>query len=207
MGVVPRTFLSSTGQCTQGEATPFYFNWGVQIGDGTTFPPEAMIVEQTFQRTSASAPCVDAVGVEVPTVYYGCQFAQYAYYLPADSPSGWAPMKHPSTGSNYVPDWPVGNGFLVNGYGNMRCNGDIASNPNAACAATYTSLHLSTVGGVNNGAGGCPANIVPQVFSQVCDQAVYSRLAIFAVGNVGTITAAMAQTAARLQPSDWGNYS
>jgi hypothetical protein len=207
MGVVPRTFESSTGQCTQGISTPFYFNWGVQLGNDVVFPKEAMLVEQTFQRTSASAPCVDSVGVEIPTVYYGCDFALYAYYLPTDSPSSWAPMNHPSTGSNYLPNWPVGTGFMLNGYGNMRCNGDISQNPNAMCAATYTAYHQSTVGGTNNGVGGCPANIVPQLSYEVCDRQVYSRLAIFAVGNVGTVSAAMIQTAANLTQSDWGNLN
>jgi len=204
LGVIPRTFESSTGACTNGDATPFYFNWGVQLGDGYAFPKQAMLVEQTFQRTSASAPCVDSLGVEIPTVYYSCDFAKYAYYLPSDNPAAWAPLNHPSTGSNYIPSWPMGVGFLVEGYGNIRCN-DNAGNPNAACAGTYTSLHKSTVGGVNNGAGGCPANLVPQTLYSVCDQGTYGRLAIFAVGNPGTLKTAMSQTAAKLSPSDWGN--
>ncbi len=207
MGVVPRTFESSTGQCTQGMSTPFYFNWGVQLGDDASFPKEAMIVEQTFQRTSSAAPCVDSVGVEIPTVYYGCDFAQYAYYLPTDNPSNWVPMNHPSTGSNYLPNWPVGSGFMLNGFGQMRCNGNIQSNAQAMCGATYTAYHQSTVGGVNNGVGGCPANIVPQTSYEVCDQNVYSRLAIFAVGNAGTISTAMEQTAAKLNVGDWGNLA
>lgn len=203
MGVIPRTFLSSTGACTQGTPTPYYFNFGVQLGDGKLFPQQAMLVEQTFQRTRADAAFVDSLGVEIPTVYYGCNFALYAYYLPTDQLSGgWRPMLHPATKSNYVPGWPVGVGFMVKSYGNMRCNGNQSS---SLCAATYTARFNSTAGGMNNAGGGCPANLVPSNLYFIQDQKVYGRLAIFAVGNMGTVSAAMMETASRLKPTDWGN--
>lgn len=202
MGVVPRTFESSTGQCTAGVAAPYYFNWGMQLGDDVNFPKEAMLIEQTFQKTSAAAPNILSVGVEIPTVYYGCDFALFAYYLPYDSPTDWQPLNHPLTGANYVPNWPVGNGFLAPGYGNMRCNGNTAA---AMCAATYTAIHNSTCGGTNNGAEGCPANLVPDARYEITDQGVYGRLAIFAVGNMGTVSAALSQTAAKFSASAWGN--
>ena len=206
MGVIPRTFESSTGQCTNGIPTPFYFNWGVQLGDDVTFPKEAMLIEQSFQRTSASAPSVDSLGVEIPTVYYGCDFAQFAYYLPVDNPGAWAPMNHPNTGSNNMANWPVGDYFMLKGYGNMRCSGNATHSPQTVlCAATYTAFHNSTVGALNNGAGGCPANLVPSTLYEISDQGVYGRLAIFAVGNMGTVSTALIQTSQKLSRADWGN--
>lgn len=203
MGVVPRTFESSTGACTSGQSSPYYFNWGIQLGDDALFPKEAMLVEQTFQKLLSTAPNIISIGVEVPTVYYSCSFAQYAFYFPTPDVTQWAPLNHPSTGSNYVPDWPSGNGFMVQGFGNARCNGNDATT--SVCGATYHPAHNSTAGGVNNGAGGCPANLVPADSYLITDMGTYGRLVIFAVGNQGTISTALSQTAALISASDWGN--
>lgn len=201
MGVTPRTFESSTGGCTNGIAAPYYFNFGIQLGDDVSFPKEAMIVEQQFWKTSADAPDIVSVGIEVPTVYYDCRFALYAFYLPINDPTHWEPLRHPSTGENYLPDWPVGDGFMVNGWGNMRCNGNTTT---ALCAATYSGAILSTAGGTNNGAGGCPANLVPSADYTISDSNPHTRLAIFAVGTQGTVSAAMEQTAAKVSNA-WGD--
>ena len=201
MGVTPRTFLSDTGACTDGILAPYYFNWGVQLGDGATFPTEAMIIVQQFVIQAGAPPIVSNLN-ELPTVYYGCDFSLYAYYLPTASPGNWQPLNHPATGSNYVPGWPTnGQEAVVNAYGHMRCNSnDFAT---ATCGATYSGGFMSTAGGANGGtAGGCNANLVP-LASFLITNGTRTRVSIFAVGNPGTVTAAIEQTAAQL--GSWGD--
>eukprot|EP01084_Bolivina_argentea_P180938 312553_1 len=199
MGVIPRTFLSSTGQCTQGESTPYYFNWGIELGNNTkTFPSQSMIIVQTFQKTNVSAPNIIKLGCELPTVYYSCDFAKYAYYMPKND-GEWIPMINPETGSNFIANWTKG--VMLDGYGNMRCDGsDISS---SLCAATYSNMSGMTVAGSYNGNGGCPANMVPSSSQLISDMNVHGRTAIFAVGNQATVTTAILQTSKLIK--EWGD--
>jgi hypothetical protein len=197
LGVQPRPFLNSTGACTNEDLTPYFFNWGIQLGDGAAFPREAMIVYQDVQRTDPRAAEVDYRASELPTVYYGCDFAQYAFYMPRND-SVWVPWN----GTNFVPAWSGAGAGQMLGYGNMRCNGP---DPRAAlCAATYTGLEPMLMGGVNNLAGGCPANVVSNRPGFFNDTAVHSRVIVFAVGNVDTINAAIAKTSSTFV--GWGDF-
>ena len=85
MGIQPRTFLSSTGQCTNGELTPYYMNWGIQLGSGSDFPEQAMVIVQTFKKTDPSAPNILYGASELPAIYFGNGFAQSAWYMPNQS--------------------------------------------------------------------------------------------------------------------------
>ncbi len=202
MGVTPQLFEDASGGCTNPGLAPFYFNWGVQIGDDVTFPKEAMIIVQQFWPTSASAPPIVSNLNELPTVYFGCDFAQYAFYAPTQDVTNWQPLNHPATGSNYVPGWPNGVEAIENAYGNMRCNG--ANPATAVCGALYSGRFLSTAGGAYNGAPFfvCNTNLVPAASYLITNTT--DRLTLFAVGNQGTISAAFAQTIPLIE-SSWGN--
>ncbi len=73
LGVQPLTFESSTGACTNGELTPYSFNWGITLGDGSAFPEQAMIVVQVGGRgvcvcvcQSHHCPCCAFVSCAAP---------------------------------------------------------------------------------------------------------------------------------------------
>lgn len=162
-------------------------------------PPEAMVIVQTFQRMSSSAPEVVYAGSELPTVYYDCAFATYAFYMPAND-FKWSPW--PGAFGNHVPSWEGKSVPMATGWGNMRCDGPDPTT--ALCAATYSGVGAMHVGGSYNGAGGCPANMVSARSGAVTDAAVHSRIVVFAVGTGPTVSAAMSQTAALV--SSWGDF-
>lgn len=195
--VQPRPFLNATGACTNEDLTPYLFNWGIQLGDGLSFPKEAMIVYQTAQRTDPNAAEIDLRASELPTVYYDCDFAKYAFYMPRND-SIWVPWN----GTNYVPDWTgAGEGQML-GFGNMRCNGP---DPRSAlCAASYTGLEPMLMGGVNNLAGGCPANVVSNRPGFFNDTLLHTRVTLFVVGDLDTINNAIHDTSQAF--SGWGDF-
>jgi hypothetical protein len=202
MGVQPRTFLSSTGACTDGILSPYYYNWGITLGDGVKFPKQAMLITQTIQRTSNDAPEIVYQGSELPTVYYSCDFAKYAFYMPSKNYewkawSGNRDFEKLSESESYTYS-------QVTGYGNMRCNGP---DPNTAlCAATYYGGSSPLLlGGAKSGAGGCAANMVSNRSGASKDNVVHSRNVIFVVGNLGTINTALSQTIPKLN-GVWGDF-
>jgi hypothetical protein len=126
MGVIPRTFFSSGGQCTNGESTPYYFNWGIQLGSGSDFPQQAMIIVQMFQKTSPTAQDILYIGCELPTIYYDCSFTAHAYYMP-NNDFVFQPLT----------SWESTGHAKAIGYGNMFCNAD-----GSLCAGTYTGTYI-----------------------------------------------------------------
>jgi len=57
---------------------------------------------------------------------------------------------------------------------------------------------------VNNGAGGCPFNMVSTQGGAIFDLNVHSRTVVFAVGNIATVQTALMQTASIIG-SQWGD--
>lgn len=207
LGVQPRTFLSYEFECTNGELSPYLFTFGITLGDGIIFPKVVTLLKQSFQKLSENVQEIVYRGSELPTVYFTCEFAKYAFYINQridpleDATIVWLPW---GTETNQVQEWPpLGPGSML-GYGNMRCNGP---DPQIALCAVlyYGGTDLMELGGNNQKSGGCAMNLVNHKLGFINDTLVYSRSVLFVVGNADTVTAAIKQTIP-IVDNQWGNF-
>lgn len=215
-----------TGTVEQrAEPAPYFFHFGVLLGDGNRMPREAMLLAMATQKLSPSAPDINKYLTEVPAMFLDNRFA-YAYTA-SGSPDfmQFSPLRLSPLGTNHVMSWPqntqreVGSASTV-----MLCTADIASNP--LCVAIYSGFGVKAAVSRRPGSAGLPdllymgltgsaacqivtdvaCNLVKDRFTWILDDAIHVISRIVAVGTPGTIRSAIAQTLRAFQITsnrDW----
>lgn len=197
----------------QAEPAPYFFHWGVLLGDGGRVPREAMLLAMAVQKLHAGAPDLNKYLTEAPAMFVSPAFA-YAYTaVGGPALMQFTPLNYPVLGANQVTAWPVdapaeaGNVSTV-----MLCTAEMAANP--LCVAIYSGFGVKAGVGRRAGSMGQPdlvymgltgsaacqgvtdlgCHAIKDGFNWILDENVHTITRIVAVGTPTTIKAAIAQT-------------
>jgi len=81
LGVTPLNYNEPPSGCVHTkEVTPYEMNFGVSLGDGVSFPKQAMILDMAVRRSSAVSQVIKKRLSEMPVAFGFAEKMRYAYY-------------------------------------------------------------------------------------------------------------------------------
>lgn len=199
----------------QAQAAPYFFHWGVLLGDGGRVPREAMLLAMATQKLHPQAPDINKYLTEAPAMFVDRAFS-YAYTASgAPDVMQWVPLRLSPLGSNHVMSWPLGAQREVGSASTvMLCTAPIERQP--LCVAIHSGFQVKASVSRRAGSAGLPdlvymgltgaaacggvtdlsCNLVKDPFTWILDDQVHVITRIVAVGSPATVRAALVQTRA-----------